>query len=100
MQDVYLHAAWSCFIILLLLLNTFAYCIKALLWTRGLPASLIWHHHDDRNFNKLIPAESDPDVRRKYVALRRAFRVCCLLLFVIPLTLVAVSYAVRYFKSP
>ncbi len=99
-QDIYVKAALAAFFVLCFALNTFAYCAKAILWTRGYPTWAFWHSNDSRNFATMIAAEADPETRRRYSLFRFAYRVCFTLFFLVPVLLVALSYVTKYFQSP
>ena len=93
-DDPFTNAAIYSFLILGAVLNGIWMIIKLELWSNGprgwLPSA------DLREFKLFAARQSSPARRIAYNILRYAWHACFLLLFVLPITLLAIGYLISH----
>jgi hypothetical protein len=93
-DDPFTNAAIWSFLILMLVLNRIWMVIKLQLCSNGprgwMPSA------DLREFKLFAARQSNPSRRIAYSALRYAWHICFLLLFLLPIALLAIGYFVSH----
>jgi hypothetical protein len=91
-HDSFTRAASLSFFILIIAVNAIWMIIKLELWSHG---SRRWFSVNDVRDLKLLAArQTDSSKRIAYITLSYAWRICFVLLFVVPLTLLGIGYLV------
>ena len=90
----FMHAAIWSFLILMLALNGIWLLIKLELPSNGPRAWL--PSLDLREFKLFVARQSNPSRRIAYSVIRYAWHICFLLLFLLPITLLAIGYFVSH----
>jgi ABC-type uncharacterized transport system permease subunit len=90
-HDSFTRAASLSFFVLIIAINILWFAIKIVLWTHGDRRWLFSHTHDMRGLKSLAAREEKAAMRLRYDMLRYAWNICFILLFVVPLTLLAIS---------
>jgi len=91
-HDPFTRAASASLFIFVIAINCIWLMIKLELWSHG---GRRWFSvNDARDLKLLAMRQSDPSKRAAYIALTYAWRICFVLLFVVPLTLLGIGYLV------
>jgi hypothetical protein len=95
-HDSFTRAASLSFFVFVITINILWFAIKIVLWTHGDRRWLFSHTEDMRSLKSLATGQQDSAARLTYDLLRFAWNTCFILLFVVPLTLLAIRSLVRH----
>jgi hypothetical protein len=90
------HAASLSFFVFIITVNILWITVKAVLWAHGDRGWFILHTRDLQKLKMLAAQEADSSTRISYEVLRYALHASFVLLFVVPLTLLAIGYLVSH----
>ena len=90
-HDAFTRAASFSFFLFIIAGNVLWVAVKIVLWSHGHRGWFFSYTRDLREFKLLAASEANPTTRRSYDILRYALHTCIALLFIAPLTLLALS---------
>jgi hypothetical protein len=89
-HDAFTKAASASFFVLVIAINAIWITVKIVLWSHGYRG---WFGTKDLSqLKELAAREQDSAARSGYHALRYAWHTCVIMLFVVPLTFLAISF--------
>ncbi|MEY2536290.1 MAG: hypothetical protein QOG67_30 [Verrucomicrobiota bacterium] len=90
-HDAFTRAASFSFFVFIIAVNLLWITVKIVLWNHGHRGWFVLHTRDLRDLKLLAASETNPTTRRSYDILRYALHTCFTLLFIAPLTLLALG---------
>jgi|SRR5438552_13974772 len=95
-HDAFTRAASLSFFLFIIAVSVLWLAVKIVLWAHGERRWFVLHTRDLRKLKFLAAQEADSPTRLCYDLLRYALHTCFVLLFVVPLTLLAISSFSRH----